>query len=171
MILVTLADFATELMNFDETKVIVGRENADQETFSNDYIVIDNLAPATPQTHSRDYDYTNEKETLNTSLTGTFTFEFYGPTAETNAYKFLNLLSSQSSRDLQKAKGFTSYRPSSITNLKQQAGNKYFDRYEIEVLIQYNQSFEIDTLRIEKIPVSQTDDIGNSDSYTVEYNQ
>ena len=168
-ILVTLADYATELMSFDETKVIVGRENATQETFANDYIVVDALATL-PKSHSREYDWDNEIEKRTTSLTGSFTFEFYGPNAETNAYKFVNIISSQQGKDLQKTKGITMYRPSSVNNLKQQAGNKYFNRFEIEIMVQYNESFEIDTLRIEEIPVSQTDDAGHSNSYTVGYN-
>lgn len=152
MILIKLADYVTDLMDFDETKVIVGRENAAQETFANDYIVVDTLATV-PTSHSREYDWDLEKENRTTSLQGTFTFEFYGPNAETNAYKFVNIVSSQKGKDLQKTNGITLYRPSSVNNLKQLAGNKYFDRIEIEIIVQYNQSFEIDTLRIEEIPV------------------
>ena len=168
MILITLADYATALMSFDPTKVIIGRENADQDTFSNDYIVVDNLAPATPKSHNKKYDSDTEKELRTTSFVGSFTFEFYGPNAESNAYKFVNIVSSQAGKDLQKTNGITMYRPSSVNNLKQQAGNKFFDRYEIEIMVQYNASFEIDTLRIERIPVSQIDDTGQSDSYVVE---
>ena len=155
MILVTLADYITNLMDFDETKVIVGRENATQETFANDYIIVDTLA-TTPTSHNREYDWDLEKENRITSLQGTFTFEFYGPNSEANAYKFVNIVSSQKGKDLQKTNEITLYRPSSVNNLKQQAGNKYFDRTEIEIIVQYNQSFEIDTLRIEEIPVEYT---------------
>lgn len=151
-ILITLADYATDLMDFDATKIIVGRENATQKTFANDYIVVDTLS-TTPTSHSKEYDWDLEKENRTTSLQGTFTFEFYGPNAETNAYKFVNIVSSQKGKDLQKTNGITLYRPSSVNNLKQLAGNKYFDRIEIEIIVQYNQSFEIDTLRIEEIPV------------------
>lgn len=168
MILVTLADYATALMGFDADKVIVGRENADQETFSNDYIVVDTLTPATPRSHNRKYDSILEKEKMITSLQGSFTIEFYGPNAESNAYKFINITSSQTGKDLQKSNAITVYRPSSVNNLKQQAGNKFFDRYEIEIMVQYIESFEIDTLRIERIPVNQIDELGHSDSYTVE---
>lgn len=156
-ILITLADYATSLMDFDETKVIVGRENATQETFANDYIVVDTLA-TTPTSHNREYDWDLEKENRITSLQGTFTLEFYGPNAETNAYKFINIVSSQKGKDLQKTNEITIYRPSSVNNLKQLAGNKYFDRIEIEIVVQYNQSFEIDTLRIEEIPVEYTEE-------------
>ena len=154
-ILVTIADYITDLMSVDADKVLVGRENATQETFSNDYIVVDTLA-TTPNSHSREYDWDNEVETRTTSLQGSFTIEFYGDNAEVNANKFVNIQSSQLGKDLQKQYNITLYRPSSINNLKQQAGNKYFNRFEIEIKIQYNQSFEIDTLRIEEIPVEYT---------------
>ena len=155
MILVAIADYITDLMSVGASKVIVGRENATQETFSNDYIVVDTLT-TTPQSHSREYDWDAEKETRITSLQGSFTIEFYGDNAEVNANKFVNIQSSQLGKGLQKQYNITLYRPSSINNLKQQAGNKYFNRFEIEIMIQYNQSFEIDTLRIEKIPVEYT---------------
>ncbi|WP_373073907.1 hypothetical protein [Sulfurimonas sp.] len=155
MILVTLAEYITELMSFDADKVIVGRENGNQKIFSNDYIVVDTLS-VLPQAHGREYEYDTEIETRRTSFQGTFTIEFYGPNSETNAYKFTNIQSAQAGKDLEKSKNITVYRPSSLNNLKQQLGNKYFDRIEIEILVQYNQSFEIDTLRIEEIPVEYT---------------
>lgn len=155
MILVTLAEYITALMSFDTTKVIVGRENGTQEIFSNDYIVVDNLN-TTPKAHGREYDWDEEVETRRTSFEGKFTIEFYGDNAETNANKFINIQSSQLGKDLEKSKNITIYRPSSVNNLKPTLGNKYFNRIEIEILVQYNQSFEIDTLRIEEIPVEYT---------------
>lgn len=153
MILIKVADYVTELMSFDETKVLIGRENATKETFSQDYIVIDNISPATVVANNRAYDYDTEKEDLNSNLSSRVTLEFYGDNAYTNIYKYVNLLNSQQGRDLQKAYDVTFYKPSAINDLKQVVGNKYFDRYEIEIMIQYNENILIDTLRIEEIPV------------------
>jgi len=153
MILDKLANYITELMTFDESKVLIGRENATRDNFSQNYIVVDILAPAANISNGRDYDYDTEKEILNTVQTGSFTLEFYGTSGYTNVNKFINLQLSQQSRDLQKTHELTVYKASNINNLKQVVGNKHFDRYEIEVMVLYNESLEIDTLRIEEIPV------------------
>lgn len=158
MILIKLANYVTELMTFDETKVLIGRENATRDNFSQNYIVIDTLAPAGNLSNGRDYNYTTEKEKLNTVQKGSFTLEFYGTAAYSNCNKFVNLQSSQQGKDIQKTHGITCYKASTINNLKQLAGNKYFDRYEIEVMVLYNDSFEIDTLRIEEIPTMYVTD-------------
>jgi hypothetical protein len=152
MILDQIADYVTALMAFDPSKVIIGRENAIKENFSQNYIVIDTLAPAVNFSNGRDYNPITEKEKLNTVQKGSFTLEFYGTDSDSNCNKFVNLQSSQQGKDLQKTYGITCYKASNINNLKQLVGNKYFDRYEIEVMVLYNDSFEIDTLRIEEIP-------------------
>lgn len=158
MILDKLANYITELMAFDETKILIGRENATQDNFSQDYIVVDILAPATNISNGRDYNSDTEKEKLNTTQLGSFTLEFYGTNGYTNVNKFINLQLSQQGKDLQKLHDLTVYRASSINNLKQVIGNKHFDRYEIEVMVLYNESLEIDTLRIEEIPVEYIKD-------------
>ena len=158
MILIKLADYVTDLMGFDTTKVIVGRSNATQETFTQDYIVVDILSPSQIVSTGRDYDSDTEKEDLRSVISGKFTLEFYGSNGYDNINKFMNLQNSQSGKDIQKTYAITTYKSSTINTLPQQVGNKYFDRYEIEIMVQYNSSLEIDTLRIGEIPVeySQT---------------
>jgi len=153
MILVTIADYITNLLTFDATKVIIGRENATQDIFSQDYIVIDSLAPAENVSDGRDYDYDLEKETLRSYLSGRFTLEFYGDNAYTNAYKLINMQRSQLARDLQKSYSININAVLSVNNLKQIVGSKYFNRYEVEIMIQYIESIDIDTLHIESIDV------------------
>ena len=141
MILDKLANYITELMTFDETKVLIGRENATQNNFSQDYIVVDILAPSTNISNGRDYNSVTEKEKLNTVQSGSFTLEFYGTSGSTNVNKFINLQLSQKGRDLQKTHELTVYKASNINNLKQIVGNKHFDRYEIEVMVLYKLLF------------------------------
>ena len=153
MILDKVADYITELMNFDPTRVLIGRENATQETFTNDYIVVDTLSPIINIGSKRSYDKVNEKETFYTLLKTNITFEFYGSNAYTNMFKFVNLQNSQLARDLQKKYEFTIYKTKNINNLKQTFGNKYYERYEVEVMIQFYETQEINTLRIDEVVV------------------
>jgi len=158
MILDDLANYITSLMTFEPTKVLIGRENATKETFAQNYIVVDTLTASENISSNREYDSETERETLITTLRGRFTLEFYGDNAEQNANTFVNLQSSQKARDLQKSYGISVFRGYSVNNLKQIYGNRYFNRYEIEVIIQYNISTVIDTLRIEEIPISYKTD-------------
>jgi len=158
MILDKIADYTTNLLSYDETKVIISRENATQKTFSDNYIVIDTLSPANPIGSTRMYDYENEKETFITLFNAKITLEFYGSNGYDNAYKFINLQNSQLARDLQRTYEITLFKDLTINNLKQVVGNRYFNRFEIEITVQYNIITIIDTLRVESIPVEYIKD-------------
>jgi hypothetical protein len=168
MIQTTIADYVTSLLEFDESKVLIGRSNISQEIFSNNYIVIDKLAPSQNIANGYEFEGTNESMKYNAVMSGTFTLEFYGDNGYENVYKFINLHRSQLSKDLQKQYGMTIFNPTGLNDLKQVVGNKYYDRYEVEIVVQFNESLTIGVLKIDKIPVSQTDDLGNTNNYLVE---
>ena len=152
MILIDLANYVTELLNYDETKILVGRENATQKTFEDDYIVIDTLSPAQNLTTLKKYDGVNETLNITNILKGTFTLEFYGKDAYMNVYKFLAMQNSQLAKDLEKKYQIMVGKGENINNTKQQAGGRYYNRYEVEVVIQYDETLQIEALRIEEIP-------------------
>lgn len=152
MILIELAKYVTELLSYDETKVIVGRENAVQKTFEENYILVDSLSPAKILTSLKSYDDAKEILTITNILKGTFTLELYGKDAYMNTYKFLAMQNSQFAKDLEKKYQIMVGKGENINNIKQQAGGRYYNRYEIEITIQYNEILQIDALRIEEIP-------------------
>jgi len=115
--------------------------------------VIDILVPTTPIGSTRQYDYDNETETFNTIFKVKVTLEFYGSEAYSNTYRFVNLQNTQKARDLQKQYEITLFKDMTINNLRQTINGRYFERYELEIMIQYNESLEVDTYRIEEIPI------------------
>jgi len=168
MILEKIANYTTSVMGFNDNDVLIGRDNITIEDFERNIIVVDFLAKPTAVTQDRKYDYTEEKESFNTLFNASFSLEFYGSNAYQNVNNFINLSNSQRSKDYQKINELTVFKPKGYNDLKQLVGKKYFERYEVEILVQYNESLTIDTYRIESIPVSQIDDTGNSDEYLVE---
>jgi len=167
MILERIADYITELMDFDSSRVLIGRENATVDVFTNDYIVIDNLSPAIPITTVRNFDSKKEVEKFSVLYSAKFTFEFYGENAYSNMYKFLALQNSQKAKDLQKKYILTVFKAYSTNNLKQIVGNKYYERYEVEITIQYWETLEVDTFRIDKVMVNLEDDTSKIDEVMV----
>ena len=87
-------------------------------------------------------------------MEGTFTLEFYGEDCENNATNFINLKNSQGGKDAQKSKSITVFDATSVNSLRQQIGKRYFDRYEVEIMIQYSLSSTIDTLNITSIELT-----------------
>jgi len=155
MILTKVADYITELLSIGPEQVLIGRENATIETFENDFIVVDSLTPALPISTNREYDKENEIESFVTFLEMKVTLEFYGANAYSNAFKFLNLQNSQLARDLQKKYEITLYKTGSINNLKQIVGDRYFERYEVELKVQFVEKTSIETLRIDEIVLDE----------------
>jgi len=153
MILSKIADYLTDLMNYTPEKILIGRENATQKMFETDYIIVDMLSPGQVLTSLTKYNADTEIMTINNILKGTFTLEFYGNEAYSNVYKFLALQNSQLSKDLETKYQIMVGKGENINNTKQQAGGRYYNRYEVEVTIQYNELLEIDTYKITSIPL------------------
>jgi hypothetical protein len=65
-------------------------------------------------------------------------------------YKFLGLQNSQNARDLQKKYKITVYKGTNVNNLKQQVGSRYYERYEVEIMVQFVETEQINTLRIDE---------------------
>ena len=148
MILTNLHAFVVALMQYKDQKVALGRYNVDQLDFSDDLIVLDELA-ASETGSGYTYDGDTEQMTYQTAHKGVFTFDFYGDNAYTNAHKFKNLLKSQRSFDLSSLYDFTIYHASQITNLKDVHGVTNYNRYQVEVTAIYYETYTESLLRID----------------------
>ena len=148
-VLLSLYEVVKATLNYDENLILIGRENATQETFTRNYIVVDTLASVPNGRPLKKYDDVNEIEYWHTNMTGTFTLEFYGTKARVNHANFLNLINSQDCRDAQKANEIVLFLPKNKNNLKMQTQSKFYERYEIEVVIQYAVKTAVDRLRID----------------------
>jgi len=150
-VLINIANVVKNTLSYDESKIIIGRENATQQTFTNDYIVIDELVSISQGTVST-FDDVNETETFKTSMNGTFTIECYGDNAQINAINFLNLQESQEFYDAQKAENIIVYKTKNVNNKKIKTNSNYYARYEIEIVVNYVVETVIGRLRIDEIP-------------------
>lgn len=151
-VLVSLARTIEKTLNYDPSLILIGRENATQENFSNNYIVVDHLA-STPSTKpKREYDYDNEIETFATTMSGTFTIEFYGNDALTNHINLINLIGNQESLYQQRLEGIVIFNAMNSNNRKMQTSSRFYERYEVELVVQYTIKTESERLRIESIP-------------------
>lgn len=127
------------------------RNNHQNTDFTKPLILVDNLGNAQKIGTSDTFDGVNEVMTYGDYYKQTFTLDFYGDNAYDLAVKVIALLRSQASYNLQQTTGLTFYRPTGIANLRQLTGTTYFNRYQIEVNVNYWDNFDIDTLRIDTL--------------------
>lgn len=150
-ILVSIANVIKTMLDYDESLILIGRENATQENFSNNYIVVDHLASNPVSKPIRHYDYDNEIETFTTKFQGTFTIEFYGNNAMINHIDFVNSIDKQESKYQQRLEEITIFNAMSTNNRKMQTTSRTYERYEVEIVVQYVIKTESNRLRIESI--------------------
>lgn len=151
-----VGQFAISLLDDNTIKIKKARSNHKNTDFTKPLILIDNLGNAQRQGSSDDFDGDNEVMTYADYYKQTFTFDFYGTGAYDLATRFIALLRSQKSFDLQQTSNLTFYRTSTITNLKQLTGSTYFERYQIEVVVGYWDNVDIATLRIDEAQIDLT---------------
>lgn len=148
-VLLSLYEVVKDTLNYDENLILIGRENATQQTFTQNYILVDTLGSTPSSKPIKKYDDINEIEYWHTNMTGTFTLEFYGDKARVNHTNFLNLVNSQECRDSCKKNEIVIFVPRNTNNLKMQTQSKFYERYEIEVIIQYAIKTAVERLKIE----------------------
>lgn len=151
-----VGQFSIALLNDNTVKIKKTRANHKKTDFTKPLILIDNLGNAQRVGSSDNFNGTSEVMTYADYYKQTFTFDFYGSGAYDLATRFLALLRSQRSFDLQQTNNLTFYRASTIQNLKQLTGSTYFERYQIEVVVSYWDNVEIDTLRIDEAQIELT---------------
>lgn len=153
MILDTLATYITDLLTFDETLVVIGRENALEESSSKNYIVIDELV-SIPDARQSSFDGDTEVQELTEVNKGDFTIDFHGDDARQNAINFKLLQRSQAGYELQRDLEISVFNASSMIDVKKLQGSQYGSRYQIEIKVQYNEVVAVDTLRIDTAQTS-----------------
>jgi hypothetical protein len=156
--LILLALVIRDLLPHPEELIRFGRLNEEREWFSDDYIVVDRLAPGQPITRSERYDGVEEELTLSTRMRQPVTIDFFGENAYTNAEKLQLLLKSDKSLDLQEQYAVTMGGVNQITDVKALTGQQYGNRVQVELVIQYSPSITLDVLRIDTAVVETMSD-------------
>jgi hypothetical protein len=149
-----ICDYISDIMDFYPDRVVIGYSNINKVSDREDYISLTSSGVDLQLGSSRTYDSNTEKEQFVTYFKKRATVTFFGENAESNAYRFINIQNSQVSRDAQKKYEITFLKGGGVNSLKNQIGDYFISTYEIEVMIQYSSSLEIDTKRIEEIPLN-----------------
>lgn len=148
-VVIAVAKYVRDLLDVDESKIKLGRDNFDNQDYNAELIVVDNLADVHDYSTLRFNSNTEEMKHFN-HFNSPITVDFYGDVALTNAQKFIALQRSQTSRNLQETLGLSVYRVSSLTNVKALTGAQYKARYQVSFVAEYMSTFTEPTLRIER---------------------
>lgn len=136
MILDSIANFTTDLMEFDPTKVIIGRTNYVNVNFDDNIILIDMLT-ANPMGRASKYNSATETMEYQTLMKGIITISFYGSLAFDNAAKFITMMESEEAIDSAYLNDLTYRFPSRIQNTGRLTGSEQHEKYEIEMIVNY----------------------------------
>lgn len=143
--------FTINLIDDASIKVKRARSNHENTDFTADLILIDNLGGAIRLGGNDNFDGDNESMNYSDVYSQTFTYDFYGNNAYDLATRFIALLKTQNSFNLQSENGLTFKSPSAITDVRQLTGTTYTPRYQIEVSITYWDSIDVATLRMDSL--------------------
>jgi hypothetical protein len=141
-----VCDYVKGLLNFDETKIVIGRLNFEANDFNENFIVVDSLNMKPLGTTEK---WNNDVMIYCTRISANITIDFLGNNSLQNASNFINLQSSQNASDLQNELNIGVFHSKSIKNLKEQVGLNYYMRYQIELVVMTTLETEVNTLNIE----------------------
>lgn len=158
-VLKILGDYLTDLLDFDPTKIIIGRENYTKLDTNDSFIIIDYLA-STPIGGSNDFDGVNEKINISTLTRFRTTILTIGDNASDNINKIELLIKSQKSLELQSALNIRVGQSLSVTNLKELIGSIFTDSFEMELNVDITKNIDIDTLRIDEAQILMNNEEG-----------
>ena len=153
-VLLALFEVVKAMLNYDEKLIMIGRNNATQDTFSKNYIVLDTLGASAQSKPKRHFDHVNEREYWETRMAGTFTLEFYGKDCNQNHINFINLIRCQESIEAQNKHNIVLFDVKNTNDYKQTINSKTYDRYEVEVVIQYFIRSVVDRKRIDAADIN-----------------
>lgn len=152
-VLIQIAIYVRDLLDYDESLIKFGRYNGELDGTDTGYIVVDELA-SVPAGRTEVFDEDAESMEYGRQMVGDFTVNFYGDDAYTNAKQFQILGMSQAGYELQRDLGIAVYHPTNATDLKFLSGTQYANRYEVELKVQYRESVAVDTLRIDTAEIT-----------------
>lgn len=146
-----LAMLVRDLMGYPEDIIQIGRDNRVRKNDDRRLVIVDAVADSTPVASGEKFDADAEKMTYTQRESMPATLNFYGDTAYEMARDFRLLVRSQSSREIQRRYGITVFNVSAATNLKSLSGTQHSGRYQMRLNVSYNESIEVDTLRIDTL--------------------
>ena len=149
-ILNKVASFVTAVTELDADKVIIARGNYLKTDFNDDIVVVDMLI-STPAGRSNDFNGEDEKLTYMVRNKATFTLDFFGTNALTNANKFIARLNSQQAYEFKRDNQIEVFHNTVLTNVKKIQGKTVYDRYQVEIMVKYSEQFTEDVLRIDTV--------------------
>ena len=147
-ILEKVAGLVVEVLTFDPSMVLIGRENYNSPLLQSDTIVIDSIGN---DTISETYDYNKATETeyYNAVIKTQVTVSFFGSSASANANKLRVLLNSEIAYQFCVLNALAVYNASRVDNIKALQGSTYNERYDVVFNVTYNHHETVSTLRID----------------------
>lgn len=136
MILDQIANFITDLIQFDPTKVIIAGTNYVNVNFDDNLILIDMLT-SNPIGRSSKYNSVTEVMEYQAQMKGVITFSFYGALCFDNAVAFIAMMESEEAINSAYINNISYRFPSRIQNVGRLIGSGQHDMYEIEMVINY----------------------------------
>ena len=155
-----LGRFTRDLLEYDEQLIKFGRDGFVRESFDKGFIAIDSIGPAIRIGRGNRFNGETETHTITARIQAPCTLNFYGTTdpkcesAYDRAARFMLMIQSQRSFDLQYQFNISVYLASSITDVKALTGQQYGENFEIAVNIQYNESVDLSVKRIDTAQVA-----------------
>ena len=143
-----VATYTKQLLTYDPTLIVIGRENFYKLDSDRDYIVVDSDL-AIPIGSSDEFNGDTEETVFVKQMSGNFTLDFFGPLARTNAVNWMIQHKGQPAYEFQRDLGIAVFQVSAIRDLKSLEGKKYNHRQRLEFTVQYNEVLTIETLRID----------------------
>ena len=141
--IIQVAKYIRDLLSKTEEVVKIGRSNVNQDNFTNEFIVIDSIAPQT--LISSNNSFSNNNINIVNRFKIPLSIRFYGDNALTNANLFLGLSTHQKGTELSIDYGVEIYRMSSLLDLSNLLGSQYYNLYEITLNCKYNYMATIST--------------------------
>ena len=157
-VLVAVAKLVRDLMSYDESLVLIGRENFGRGKSSHPYVVIDALGAQQLLATNEVFDGTVESLALGSLWTGPVTLDFYGTGAYTRVAEFCARLRTQTACDLQRTLGIVCYLPRNIIDVRALTGQQYGERIQVELTVSAPTNLTIDTLRIDIAQIEMRED-------------
>lgn len=143
-----LGDYLTYLLEFDPTKIIIGRENYNKLNTNESFIIIDYLA-STPLGNFNAFDGDVEEINISTLTRFRVTILTVGDNASENINKIELLIKSQRSLDSQSDLNLRIGYSLGVKNLRELNGSIFIDRFEMELNVDIIKSLSVCTKRID----------------------
>lgn len=142
--------YVRDLLGYDEQLIKLGRQNFKQEDFETNYIVVDQLGSIEQATVTETFDSNVEIQQLGAVFNALITLDFYGDqNAYQRAMEFALKNRSQKAYELGKQLKLSVYQNQNITDVRQLTGQQYGERMQAQFNVQYCETVDIETLRID----------------------